>query len=220
MKLSEARSAAGCGLCAFARTHGAAASYAVRHGTPTACRRRNMNHREPPIDCNPLNSTAPIAQPAPTKPAAWFSAARSRPAPCRKGAGAAPLPLPLNAELRFAGGSGPRIALYLALPDDSVDARRLTPLVVVHSVNAAASAAEVRPVFERLRATRPVLALELPGFGMSQRGPLVYMPQAMAAAIFRRRLPATGGIRATGGFGATLRRITDERSYHAEEITG
>src|SRR4051794_36329079 len=43
------------------------------------------------------------------------------------------------------------------------------PVVLLHSVNAAASAYEMRPLFEALRGRRPVYALELPGFGFSAR---------------------------------------------------
>lgn len=48
------------------------------------------------------------------------------------------------------------------------------PVVLVHSVNAAASSFEMRPLFEGLRGERPVLAFDLPGFGRSQRGPRRY----------------------------------------------
>ena len=50
--------------------------------------------------------------------------------------------------------------------DTSAEGR---PLVLLHSVNAAPSSMEMRPLFERYRGSRPVYALDLPGFGMSQR---------------------------------------------------
>ena len=56
------------------------------------------------------------------------------------------------------------------------------PLLLVHSVNAAASAAEVRPVFEHYRAPRTVFALDLPGFGFSERSDRVYSPRLMTDA--------------------------------------
>ena len=43
------------------------------------------------------------------------------------------------------------------------------PLVLLHSINAAPSSMEMRPLFEAYRASRPVYALDLPGFGLSQR---------------------------------------------------
>ena len=97
----------------------------------------------------------------------------------------AALPPALNAELQFVPGPGPRIALYLSMPQPLGDRYLLTPLLLVHSVNAAASAAEMRPVFERYGSRRPVVAMELPGFGSSERGALEYTPKAMANAILR-----------------------------------
>ena len=49
-----------------------------------------------------------------------------------------------------------------------------TPLVLIHSINAAGSAYEMKPIFEHYRGQRPVYALELPGFGFSERGDSVY----------------------------------------------
>ena len=65
-------------------------------------------------------------------------------------------------------------------------------LLLVHSVNAAASAYEMRPLFERFRGTRPVYALELPGFGFSERRSRRYSAPLYADAILafvRRVLP-------------------------------
>jgi pimeloyl-ACP methyl ester carboxylesterase len=57
------------------------------------------------------------------------------------------------------------------------------PLVLIHSINAAASAYEMRPIFEHYRGTRPVYALDLPGFGFSERANRVYTPQLFTDAI-------------------------------------
>jgi pimeloyl-ACP methyl ester carboxylesterase len=57
------------------------------------------------------------------------------------------------------------------------------PLVLIHSVNAAASAYEMRPLFEHYRLQRPVFALDLPGYGFSERSPRIYTPQMFAEAI-------------------------------------
>jgi pimeloyl-ACP methyl ester carboxylesterase len=57
------------------------------------------------------------------------------------------------------------------------------PLVLIHSVNAAASAYEMKPFFEHYRGTRPVYALDSPGFGFSERSDRVYSPQLYAEAI-------------------------------------
>lgn len=57
------------------------------------------------------------------------------------------------------------------------------PLLLVHSVNAAASAAEVRSLFEHYRATRTVFAPDLPGFGLSRRDDIAYTPRLMTDAL-------------------------------------
>jgi len=57
------------------------------------------------------------------------------------------------------------------------------PLVLIHSVNAAASAYEMRPLFDHYRGSRPVYALDLPGFGFSERGQRDYRPQLYEHAI-------------------------------------
>lgn len=70
-----------------------------------------------------------------------------------------------------------RVGLYAA------DARAGRPLLLIHSINAAANAYEVRPLYEHFRHERPVYALELPGFGSSERADRVYTPRLMADAI-------------------------------------
>jgi pimeloyl-ACP methyl ester carboxylesterase len=57
------------------------------------------------------------------------------------------------------------------------------PLVLIHSVNAAASAFEMRPLFEHFRGVRPVYALDLPGFGSSTRSDRDYAPTLYRDAI-------------------------------------
>jgi pimeloyl-ACP methyl ester carboxylesterase len=57
------------------------------------------------------------------------------------------------------------------------------PMLLIHSVNAAASAAEVRPLYERYGATRTVFALDLPGYGFSPREDRVYSPRLMTDAL-------------------------------------
>jgi pimeloyl-ACP methyl ester carboxylesterase len=57
------------------------------------------------------------------------------------------------------------------------------PLLLIHSVNAVGSAAEVRPLYEHYRTTRRVIALDLPGFGFSERSDRIYTPQLMTDAI-------------------------------------
>ena len=57
------------------------------------------------------------------------------------------------------------------------------PLLLIHSVNAAGSAYEVKPIFEHLRATRRVYAMDLPGFGRSERSAREYTPRVMTNAV-------------------------------------
>lgn len=74
-------------------------------------------------------------------------------------------------------GSGGMVRVYF---DESGEGR---PVLLVHSVNAAASAYEMRPLYLRLRGQRPVWALDLPGYGLSDRGDRPYNPHLMAQAI-------------------------------------
>ncbi len=62
-------------------------------------------------------------------------------------------------------------------------AGRGAPVLLVHSVNAAASVAEVRPLFEHLKQNRRVYAIDLPGFGRSDRSARDYTPRLMTDAL-------------------------------------
>lgn len=59
------------------------------------------------------------------------------------------------------------------------------PLVLIHGIHAAASAYDVKPLFDAFRGERPVYAPDLPGFGTSERGPNTYCPILYAKAIKR-----------------------------------
>jgi len=56
-------------------------------------------------------------------------------------------------------------------------------LVLFHGINAAASNHEFHPVFERLAEEYHVLAPDLPGFGQSDRPPLLYSASLMATFV-------------------------------------
>jgi pimeloyl-ACP methyl ester carboxylesterase len=85
------------------------------------------------------------------------------------------LPPALSGErFEFDSAAG-RLSAYVA--------GRGRPLLLVHSVNAAASAMEVRPLFEHFRHSRTVFAIDLPGFGFSQRGERCYTPRLMTDAV-------------------------------------
>jgi pimeloyl-ACP methyl ester carboxylesterase len=70
-----------------------------------------------------------------------------------------------------------------------------SPVLLVHSINAAASAFEIRPLFERLALSRPTYAIDLPGFGRSDRSDRIYSPRLMTDAI----LAAVAAIRGRHG---------------------
>lgn len=56
-------------------------------------------------------------------------------------------------------------------------------LLLVHSINASGSAAEVRPLHEHFRAGRTVFSIDLPGFGFSERSERSYTPRLMTDAL-------------------------------------
>jgi pimeloyl-ACP methyl ester carboxylesterase len=85
------------------------------------------------------------------------------------------LPPALDGERQQFGGRAGAITVYRAGAGP--------PLLLVHSVNAAASAAEVRPLFEHYRATRSVYAPDLPGYGLSERSDRPYTPRLMTDAL-------------------------------------
>ena len=89
-----------------------------------------------------------------------------------------PIPPAIDAERRTVHGSRAGGLAYYA--DERGEG---APLVLLHSVNAAASAYEVRPLFERYRGSRPVYAPDLPGFGFSERGDRAYTPALYTDAI-------------------------------------
>lgn len=88
------------------------------------------------------------------------------------------LPLAVNAERRIF--TSPRIGVVNYYADTHAPGR---PLVLVHAINAAGSAYEMRPLFEHYRAQRPVYAIDLPGFGFSERSNREYTPQLYTQAI-------------------------------------
>lgn len=57
------------------------------------------------------------------------------------------------------------------------------PLLLIHSINAAPSSYEVKPLFDHYRTERPVYSLDLPGFGLSERAPPAYSADRFADAI-------------------------------------
>ena len=103
-----------------------------------------------------------------------------------------PLSPALDGSLRtFQNRHGHRVAYYKSR-DNIVMSANLRPLVLIHSINAAASAYELRPVFEHFSCSRPTYVLEWPGFGQSQRGKLHYSAQLYMDTLIDFLLLITG----------------------------
>lgn len=94
--------------------------------------------------------------------------------------GGAELPAPVSGQRHEIGSAVGRLTYYSASPDGGT---ALPPLLLIHSINAAGSAYEVKPLYEYYRQSRTVYALELPGFGHSERGKRVYSVRLMTDAI-------------------------------------
>jgi pimeloyl-ACP methyl ester carboxylesterase len=89
-----------------------------------------------------------------------------------------PLPHALQAERRVARFNSPgKLSYYV---DDTTSG---TPLLLLHTINAAPSAMEIKPLFEHYRTQRPVYAPDLPGFGFSDRSDRVHSIDLYANTI-------------------------------------
>ena len=87
----------------------------------------------------------------------------------------AALPPALSGErLEFESPAG-RLSVYVA--------GQGPPLLLVHSINASGSAAEMRPLHEHYLASRTVFSVDLPGYGFSERSDRVYTPRLMTDAV-------------------------------------
>jgi pimeloyl-ACP methyl ester carboxylesterase len=60
---------------------------------------------------------------------------------------------------------------------------RQTPLLLIHSINAGASAYEMRPIFMHYRQLRPIYVMDMPGFGFSDRSDRVYSVELYTQAV-------------------------------------
>jgi pimeloyl-ACP methyl ester carboxylesterase len=70
-----------------------------------------------------------------------------------------------------------RVCVYVA------ERRSGRPVVLLHDLGATSSAYEMRPLFESFRWRRPTFAIDLPGFGLSDRADLPYAPALFAAVL-------------------------------------
>jgi pimeloyl-ACP methyl ester carboxylesterase len=105
---------------------------------------------------------------------------------------AAELPAPVSGQRHEINSPAGRLTYYAASPEAPGP---LPPLLLLHSINAAGSAYEVSPLYEHYRQSRPVYALELPGFGHSDRSKRRYTPRLMTDAV----LAATREIQEVNG---------------------
>lgn len=85
------------------------------------------------------------------------------------------LPLVWHTDRRETTGRAGRLSYFVAGDGP--------PLLLIHSVNAAASAYEVRPIFDRMQPTHRVYAVDLPGFGFSDRRPRDYSVRLFVDAV-------------------------------------
>jgi pimeloyl-ACP methyl ester carboxylesterase len=90
------------------------------------------------------------------------------------------LPAAVSGERRELGSSAGRLSYYCQGP--AADTGTL-PLLLIHRINAAGSAYEMKPLNEHYCRQRMVYALELPGFGFSERSERTYTPRLMSDAI-------------------------------------
>ncbi|RJF69097.1 alpha/beta hydrolase [Deinococcus cavernae] len=108
-------------------------------------------------------------------PATQSSAAQSQGVPL---AGQTMLRPAVNGERRSLSLPGFGQVNYYASPSGTG-----RPLVLTHSINAAGSAYEMKPLWDAYVGTRPVYALEWPGFGRSERPDVTYTPELMTRAL-------------------------------------
>jgi pimeloyl-ACP methyl ester carboxylesterase len=87
---------------------------------------------------------------------------------------------PLSGDRTDINSAAGRIAIYSTGGGGAAD---VAPLLLIHSINATPSAYEVRPLFDYYAGKRPVYALDLPGFGQSDRSDRHYSIEILTHAI-------------------------------------
>ncbi len=91
----------------------------------------------------------------------------------------------LDGELKWFKSHGRDVAYYIG--GQAKRGLSLTgntaPLLFIHSINAAASAYEMKPLYDHFARDRRVYAIDLPGFGFSDRSDRRYSPELYYDAI-------------------------------------
>ncbi len=85
------------------------------------------------------------------------------------------LPPAVDGERRETTGRSGRLSYYVAGAG--------APLLLIHSINAGGSVYEVRPLFQHYRSKRRVYAVNLPGFGFSERSDRRYDVRLFVDAV-------------------------------------
>ena len=111
---------------------------------------------------------------------------------------AIPMTAALDGELRTFEGPAGVVAYYVSGPHTATASRAVPPranppLVFIHSINAASSSAEMRPLFEHYAASRRVYSIDLPGFGFSDRRDMTYSPHLYRDTINQFVADVVGG---------------------------
>lgn len=84
---------------------------------------------------------------------------------------------------QLSGKTTGALSYYVQRSAEHNGAHVMPPLVLIHSINAAGCAYEMRPIFQAYRGHRGVYALDLPGFGFSERSDRVYSADLYKQAI-------------------------------------
>lgn len=91
----------------------------------------------------------------------------------------------------LSGSDCGRLAYYTNAHDSTHASEQ--PLILLHGVHASASSFDMTHLFEQFRSARPVYALDLPGFGCSERTHRSYTPELYVRAIAQLVELATRG---------------------------
>lgn len=86
-------------------------------------------------------------------------------------------------------------------PGEASTPEQAPPMLLVHSINAAASAHEVKPLFDAYKHKRCTYAIDLPGYGHSERSDRPYRQDLMVDAIL-----------------AVIARIRSDHPSHAVDV--